>query len=196
MSRAGRSLPWLAGAAALAFLAASAPATTLIALNDDQLIDQSTLIVTGSCAKVRHEWRQGMLLTLATIRVDRVLKGKAGSEVTLMIPGGIDFERKVPVAVTFPGAPTVLPDERVLLFLEPAGTGPGEMAVTGFSQGKLSILEAADGTPMVRRDLAGVSLAKGHRLQAGGKRAMPLALMEERIARRIGPRGGREKDGN
>jgi hypothetical protein len=102
-----------------------------------------------------------------------------------MIPGGVDFNREVPVAVSFPGAPTMLPAERVLLFLEPAGTGPGEMSITGFSQGKLSILETADGTPTVRRDLAGVSLAEGHRLRSGGKRATPLAELEERIVRRV-----------
>lgn len=184
MFRRVPSLRWLVGFTGL-LLAASASATTLIRLDDDQLIDESALIVTGSCTKVRQEWRQGMLLTLATIRVDRTLKGKAVSEVTVMIPGGVDFNRKVPVAVTFPGAPTILPAERALLFLEPAGTEPGEMAITGFSQGKLSILETADGTPMVQRNLAGVSLAEGHRVRAGGKRATPLADFEERIARRL-----------
>lgn len=190
MSRRIRSLSRLAASAGLALLAASAAATTLIALDDDQLVDQSDLIVTGTCVKVHHEWRQGLLLTLASVKVDRVLKGEKTSEVTLVIPGGVDFDRKVPVAVTFPGAPTVLPDERVLLFLEPAGTGPGEMAITGFSQGKLSILQAADGTPMVRRDLAGVSLAKGNRLEAGGKQSLPLATFEDQIARRVALRRG------
>jgi hypothetical protein len=188
MSRWCRSLPRLAALPAAVLLAASAAATTLVALDDDQLIDQSTLIVTGSCVKVDHEWRQGMLWTLAAVRVDRVLKGKAASEVTVMIPGGVDLERRIPVAVTFPGAPRLLPAERVLLFLGPAGTRPGELSITGFSQGKLSILEAADGTPVVRRDLAGVSLARGHRLEAGGKRAEPLALFEARIARHLASR--------
>jgi hypothetical protein len=196
MSRWSRFLPWLAALAAAVLLPTSAAATTLIALDDDQLIDQSTLIVTGSCVKVDHEWRRGMLLTLASVRVDRVLKGKPVSEVTVAIPGGVDFERQVPVAVTFPGAPRLLPAERVLLFLEPAGTGPGELAITGFSQGKLSLLTAADGTPVVRRDLAGVSLVKGHRLEAGGKRAEPLALFEARIAQRVASRPTAGADGH
>jgi hypothetical protein len=38
---------------------------------------------------------------------------------------------------------------------------------------------------MVRRDLAGVSLAEGHRLRAGGQRWTPLAEIEERISRRV-----------
>ena len=97
-------------------------ATTVLPLDDDQLVDQSSLIVVGTCDVVHHEWRQGLLMTLATIRVDRVLKGAPVSRVTVLIAGGTDFDRPVPVAVTVPGAPSIVPSERVLLYLEPAGT--------------------------------------------------------------------------
>lgn len=184
MSRRRRPLAWLVGFVALAS-AAPALATTLIALDEEQLVAESSQIVTGFCTGIRHEWRDGTLLTLATVRIDRVLKGTPAAEVTVVLPGGVDFERQVPVAVTFPGAPTLLPSERVLLFLGPADTSRGELAITGFSQGKLSILEAADGTPMVRRDLSGLSLVKGNRLRAGGRHAEPLSVIEERIFRRV-----------
>lgn len=184
MSRSSRSPRWRAGLAALALLAAPAGATTLFRLTDEQLIDRSALIVTGSCTGVRTEWRQGMLVTLATVRIHRTLKGEAASEVTVAIPGGVDLDREVPVAVNVPGAPSIRPNERVLLFLEPVDTGGGELAVTGFSQGKLSILEAADGTPVVYRNLAGVALATGQGLRPGGRRSEPLSVLAEKIVRR------------
>lgn len=185
MFRSLRSFPGRAALAALAaLLAAPAGGTTLTRLTDEQLIDGSVQIVTGSCSAVRTEWRGRTLLTVASVRVDQVLKGERVPEVTVVIPGGVDFDRAVPVAVTVPGAPSIRPGERVLLFLEPAGTGPGELAVTGFSQGKLSILETPDGTPTLRRDLAGVALVDGHRLRPGVKRSEPLAAFLEKIARR------------
>ena len=189
----------LAAAAAILLVAVPVTATTLAPLEDDQLVDRSTLVVTGVCDAVRTEWRDGSLVTLASIRVDRVLKGDPVGEVTVVIPGGVDLDRAVPVAVTVPGAPSILPDERVLLFLEPAGAGRGiaprggpavELAITGFAQGKLPILEAPGGEPVVRRDLAGAGLAKGHRLGADGPRAVPLALLAERIERRAAAERG------
>jgi hypothetical protein len=176
--------------------AAPAGATTLLRLDDDQLVDQSSHVVTGTCDTVRTEWRSGMLVRLATIRIDGVLKGEAVSEVTVVMPGGVDLDREVPVAVIVPGTPTLARGERVLLFLEPAAFGFGignlttplgatpELAVTGFSQGKFSIFEGADGKPMVRRDLAGVALLEGNRPSAGGARTVPLDLFEERVRRR------------
>jgi len=185
-----------AALAACALTAAPAGATTLLHLDDDQLIDRSSHVVTGTCDAVRAEWRGGTLVRLATIRIDGVLKGEAVSEVTVVVPGGLDLDREVPVAVIVPGTPTLARGERVLLFLEPAAFGAGfgkratalgaapELAVTGFSQGKFSIFEGAGGKAMVRRDLAGVALLGEDRPSAGGARTVPLELLEERVRRR------------
>ncbi|HEX6199974.1 MAG TPA: hypothetical protein VF150_06900, partial [Thermoanaerobaculia bacterium] len=101
------AVPMLAAAlAAWVLTAAPAGATTLLRLDDDQLVDQSSHVVTGTCDTVRTEWRNGMLVRLATIRIDGVLKGEAVSEVTVVIPGGVDLDREVPVAVIVPGTPT------------------------------------------------------------------------------------------
>lgn len=190
-----RAIPLAIALAALA--SASAAATTLLAYDDERLVDESTIVVTGTCEAVHTEWRDGLLVRLASIRVEQVLKGEPGREVTVVIPGGIDLDREVPVAVTVPGAPAILPHERVLLFLEPAAAGasldpratapgtPLELEITGFSQGKFSILEGAGGEPVVLRDLRGAALARGHHLTTGGARSVPLAQFEEQIRRRV-----------
>lgn len=172
--------------ALLAQASAPAGATTLVELDDDELIDGSALIVTGTCDGVATEWRDGVLMTVAAVEVDRVLKGERLDRLELLVPGGVDMDRAVPIAVTFPGAPSVTPGERVLLFLTPAGDDADRFAVTGLFQGKFSIVESTEGVPMIRRDLAGVSLARGAAVRAGDQRAVPLEVLEERIARRTG----------
>lgn len=179
----------------LALCTAAPPsgATTLRFLDDDRLIDDSAVILTGTCDAIRNEWIAGTLFTVAIVDVENVLKGGRTGRVEVLIPGGIDTDRAVPVSVTYPGAPTLLPGERVLLFLTPAApeaalaaksAAGGAYTVTGFSQGKFSVVEGAGGEPMVLRDLGGVSLLKGAERWAGGERAEPLAELHERIARR------------
>ncbi len=168
-------------------------ATTLRFLDDDRLIDDSAVILTGTCDAIRSEWIGGTLFTVAAVDVENVLKGGQVERIEVLIPGGVDTDRAVPVAVTYPGAPMLLPGERVLLFLTPAApeaalaaksAAGGAFTVTGFSQGKFSVVEGAGGEPMVLRDLAGVSLLDGDRARAGGRRTVSLGDLHERIARR------------
>ena len=177
------SFQWLA--------APPAGATVLVELSEDQLVDRSHLIVAGTVASVHGEWRDGMLVTVADVRVDRVLAGEPVARVAVVVPGGVDFERAVPVAVTVPGAPKLVPGERTLLFLQANGPA-ADFAITGFSQGKLAIVDGPGGVPMVLEDLAGVALVgSAHKSAArvGEARAVPLSVIEERVARRAG-RGG------
>jgi hypothetical protein len=182
-------------------------ATTLLRLDDGQLVERSALIVTATCDTTRTEWIGGTLFTVAAVRVERALKGEPAARLEVLIPGGVDRDREVPVAVVYPGAPSVVPGERVVLFLTPTGPAGGHeagnvlatkshlpvFAVTGFSQGKLSIVEDAAGEPVVVHDLAGVGVLDGGRVRAGGRRTEPLSVFEERIVRRLAAarKGGR-----
>lgn len=129
-------------------LVSSTGAATPLEQIDDRLARKSTLVVTGRCTHVDVEWRSGGLFTVATVDVDDVLQGEPTDSVRVLIPGGIDLDREPPVAMTWPAAPTTVPNERVLLFLVPSLDGGGEYFVTGFSQGKLSLTmsEAGRGT--------------------------------------------------
>ena len=136
--------------AAIAVLAASAGwATSLVELSSAQLTERSQVIAHGRCIKVESQWIGNTLMTLATIEVVDTLKGQTNNELTLVLPGGIDTERAVPVAVTYPGAPSIWSSEEVFLFLEPFEGIAGSYWPVGFSQGKLRVMRDTSGTAMV-----------------------------------------------
>lgn len=107
----------------------------------NEMIDHSDLIAIGNCVETRSVWVDRRLVTLATISVAETLKGAELRTVTVSLPGGIDANRKFPVAMTYPGAPRISPGEDVFLFLTSHGETAGSYSVTGFSQGKLSIVK-------------------------------------------------------
>jgi len=139
----------------LAVAAFPAAATTAIHLSDEDLVQSADLIVVGRCAEVRSTWVGRDLVTLATVEVRDQLKGAARSTVTVVLPGGVDTHAAVPVAVTWPGAPSMAPGEEVFLFLNELPSVADGYAVAGFSQGKLSLVEGPDGELVVRRSLGG-----------------------------------------
>jgi len=123
-------------------------ATTLTKLSEEAMTDAAAVIVEGHCTALTGQWVGKTLYTLATITVDDALKGNPGQELTLVIPGGVDLDREVPIAFTVPGAPVVQEGENLLLFLAPDGAVGGGYAAVGFNQGKLSVVTAPDGKRM------------------------------------------------
>ncbi|MGB7070556.1 MAG: hypothetical protein WBD22_13765 [Pyrinomonadaceae bacterium] len=116
---------------------------------------RSDLIVTGRSLDRQVKWINGgrVLVTLVTVEVDDLVKGSAESKLTVVLPGGEDSNRKFPVAMTYPGAPTIMPDEEVFLFLNKDDTVKGGYAVAGFAEGKFSIVTDKSGNKLVSRDL-------------------------------------------
>jgi hypothetical protein len=156
---------------AAAALLAPAPteATTLQELSLAAMVRQADVIVTGSCERVESRWVGRRLLTLATVSVSETLKGEARRELTLVIPGGMDLKRPIPIAVTYPGAPVVMPGQGLVLLLEPSAEIADGFAAVGFSQGALPVM----------RDEAGRSLVLRRGASAGG--AVPLAALRSEI---------------
>jgi hypothetical protein len=152
-----RALKALLGASVLAITAADIEATTVRRVANEELAREADLIVIGRAVESKPVWVDRTLATLVTVRVDETLKGPADAQVTVALPGGIDASRKFPVAVSYPGAPTMSPDEDVVLFLV-AGENVGSYAVAGFSQGKFSIVEDSEGAKLVSRDLTDVQV--------------------------------------
>lgn len=160
-------------------------AATLLELSDEALVRDSELVIVGRCVNVASEWRKGGLFTLATIEVSDVLKGDPRHSIRVLIPGGVDLDREVPVAVTWPDSPTIDPQEDVLLFLVPSLDGGGEYFVTGFSQGKLSLTVGEDGRVLATRNLADIHLHGDHGVHLGDLYAVPLDHWRETIQRAV-----------
>jgi hypothetical protein len=143
------------------------------------------MIAIGSCVEARSEWVDRRLVTLARISVREVLKGENSSEVTVVLPGGVDANRKFPVAMTYPGAPRIIPDENVFLFLtrdDEVGSG---YTITGFSQGKFSIIKDENGQEMVSRDLTRTALKGKAGTRRGTVSQTSLSGLKEQVMRHL-----------
>jgi hypothetical protein len=158
------------------------PDTTLaVALSLEDMVNQSDLIMIGSCVDIKSVWVDRALVTLATVSVGETLKGNESGNVTVVLPGGVDANRKVPIAMTYPGAPRLTPGENVFLFLTSDtdyGTGYN---VAGFSQGKFSIVTDENGEPLVSRDLTKVSLKGNKGVRRGESNATPLSSFKAQV---------------
>lgn len=152
---------------------------TVLSLSD--MVNQSDVIAIGNCVETTSVWVDRSLVTLATISVSESLKGSGPSTVTVELPGGVDANRKIPIAMTYPGAPSVTPGENVFLFLTATGQVGGSYNVTGFSQGKFSIVTDEDGEQLVSRNLSKTALKSNNGVRRGGADLMPLANLKQQV---------------
>lgn len=114
-------------------------ATTIVAPTDGQLVDESSVIVSGSVLSSETIDRDGELFTDTRVQVDSTLRGSADRIVIVRHPGGRTESR---VRVVF-GAPEFVPGERVLLFLNPAADRL--YTTNGLFIGKFSERKTKDG---------------------------------------------------
>jgi hypothetical protein len=158
------------------------PDTTLAyALSLSDMVSQSDVIAIGSCTETKSVWVDKSLVTLATVSVTESLKGSETSSITVALPGGADYNRKFPIAMTYPGAPQITPGENVFLFLTSTSDVPGSYTVTGFSQGKFSIGTDEDGEQVVTRDLTKTSLKSNNGIHRGQSNSMPLSSLKAEV---------------
>jgi hypothetical protein len=162
------------------------PDTTLtVALSLEDMVAQSDVIAIGNCVETKSVWTDGTLVTLATVSVSESLKGAESGNLTVVLPGGADVNRKIPIAMSYPGAPRLTPGEDVFLFLTPDTDSGMGYNVTGFSQGKFSIVNDEDGVPVVSRDLTKISLQGNNGVRRGGANVIPLATFKEQVKSRL-----------
>ncbi len=159
---------------ALAVAVPEAGATTVKRFTTGELVARAEVIVFGRHLESKSVWVGRMLVTRVTVAVGELLKGQAQSTVTFDILGGIDTNRKIPIGMSVAGAPRIHSGERVILFLsrQEGIIGSGEHEIVGFSQGKLSVVEDAQGRQVV---------ATG----AGGGANTPLAEFKAEIQRHV-----------
>lgn len=178
----------LRGAVSLLVLGATtAWATTALQLSNQDLAVQADLVLIGNCVDVRTAWVDRMLVTLATIQVSENLRGSSSS-VTVVLPGGVDANRPVPVMMSYPGAPQIALEEQVFLFLEDETATLGGYTVVGFSQGKFSIVTDSQGRKGVDRDLTNIDLQSGKGIARGTRTFTSLQEFKQEIQRYLGSR--------
>ena len=162
------------------------PDTTLaVALSLEDMVDQSDVIAIGNVLETKSVWVDGTLVTLATVSVSETLKGDGAGSLTVVVPGGIDANRQVPVAVSYPGAPRLTPGENAFLFLNADVDYGLGYNVAGFAQGKFSIVNDEDGQPVVSRDLTRMSLQGNNGVRRGGANVIPLDSFKDRVKARL-----------
>ena len=162
------------------------PDTTLaLALSLEDMVDQSDVIAIGNCTDTKSVWVDGTLVTLASVSVNETLKGTEAGSLTVVLPGGVDANRQVPVAVSYPGAPRMTPGEDVFLFLNSDVDYQLGYNVAGFAQGKFSIVSDEDGDPVVSRDLTRMTLKSNNGVRRGGANAIPLDTFKNQVKARL-----------
>jgi len=162
------------------------PDTTLaVALSLEDMVDQSDVIAIGNCVEARSAWVDGTLVTLATVSVSETLKGAESGSLTVVLPGGVDANRAIPVAVSYPGAPRLTPGENAFLFLTTDVDYGLGYNVAGFAQGKFSIVSDEEGQPVVSRDLTQMALQGNNGVRRGVANVVPLANFKDRVKARV-----------
>ncbi|MFY9826153.1 MAG: hypothetical protein WAM82_32605 [Thermoanaerobaculia bacterium] len=191
MRRAARAV---LGLVAVALALTPVWATTAVERTDTDLIQEATVIVTGHCTHLQSQWIDRTLVTIATISVSEVLKGQAGSVVTVVLPGGIDTNRRVPIAMSYPGAPEIRQQENVLLFLRPESQVPQGYAIVGFSQGKLTVAANGQGQPVASQNLSALNLqGRSGAVSPGRSRTMLLSELRQKIQQTLAGTGSSER---
>ena len=160
----------------------TAPNTSLAnGLSVGDMVHKSDVIAIGNCVGTKSVWVGRSLVTLATVSVGETIKGTEQNEITVALPGGIDANRDVPIAMNYAGAPRMAPGEDVLLFLRAGGSVAGSYTITGFSQGKFSIVKDEDGRQIVTRDLTKMLLRDNNGAHRGSNNMVPLANLKAEI---------------
>jgi hypothetical protein len=147
------------------------------------LTSQSDLILSGRCLDTNSMWIEDgrVLVTVATISVEEVIKGDQAQTVSVVLPGGVDLNRRIPVGMTYPGAPQIMAQEEVFLFLSSEAALPNSYAVAGFAEGKFSIVENESGEKLVSRDPVKTKVKDAPGRVRGNRQYTPLNEFKERI---------------
>jgi hypothetical protein len=173
---------------ALAILAFCAPphrahAATVVPLTLEDLDRMATDVFVGTVEHTRAAWDEEhrFIETEVRIRVDRRVKGKGSSRVTVVVPGGIVGE----IGMRRSGAATFKTGERVLLFAEPGRAA--RLRPVGLFQGKMRVRRDAVRKIDVVEPPGPAWGARGERIPSGTLpkgRSPALPLTE--VLRRLG----------
>lgn len=168
---------------AVALLAISAAATTVVRRSIEQLAQDSSLIVHGYAGESWTRWNQGRLYTYTRIQVTRALKGTAAEEVVVKQLGG----RTEAYTQKVSGVRHWVPQQEVVLFLRPSVTGDAYV-VTGLMQGNF-IVRQQDGQKIVSNGVPDAAQYESGTGKVSTYRGTRLTLdqLQQRIQRAVTP---------
>lgn len=172
-------------AATLAAGVASAGTNTT--LSERAMARQADSIIVGRVVDTQSEWVGRTLVTVAKVKVNETLKGGRASTVEVVLPGGIDATRRVPVAMTYPGAPRLVPDEQVLLFLDRSDVRRDALIVSGYAQGKYVVARDPSGQTIVTRNASEVGNVGAPGLREGGTERRTLDEFRRQLKGYLAP---------
>jgi hypothetical protein len=135
----GPTLPTLALIlGALILLAEGVGAATVPWIDLEEMATRAEVVALGRVEKVRSAWTPDarMIVTTATIEIEKGLKGGPRRRVSIRVPGG----RVGDQIMVASGAPTFEEGERLVVFLERPGAAPS-------GGGAVDRHDAAPGTP-------------------------------------------------
>jgi hypothetical protein len=173
--------------AALGLAAGARAATVLNRLSNQDLATQADLVVLGTCGKIESQWVGRELVTLVTFNVRETWKGSNRSQVTVVLPGGVDLKGPAPLAMDYGEAPRMAEGEEDVLFLQAIEQVPHGYVILGFTQGRFTVYSDARKGKMATRDLQRVMLLEGRSLKPGPALTLPLAELKEQIRRYLAP---------
>jgi len=147
-----------------------ARAVTVAPLSFEELVRQSSSVIYGRVVEVRGQWTDDRraIDSLVTVEVIKGLKGTAGRELTLTIPGGqVGRYRNL-----LPGAPAFARGDLAVLFV--TARGARLPITTGFTQGIYRVVrDTASGEVLVTPP---VVEAAGQPIRRGDRRRKPVPL--------------------
>ena len=170
-------------ALALALVATSAGATTIIPMSVEELAQKAESIVEARALDSRSEWnpQHTLIYTYTRFAISRTLKGLAAHTITVKQLGGSagGYTQRIS------GVPQFQAGEEALLFLRSSVASDGTQVIVGLMQGHFNVFRDAAGETLVSNGIPQATRPPRGELGEIRGTAIPLASMEQRIARAI-----------
>ena len=171
-----------------AFALTSAQATTVIAPNFDELVDQAQLIFEGTVTDTQSQWAgegaSRRIVTYVTFKVDEPIKGDAGASYTLRMLGGTVDGQTLEVT----DSPKFKVGDRDIVFVE--NNGSQFIPLVGIMHGRYRVQhEKSTGRDVVGtnaghalKDVAEIGKDDGHvHAKAGSSQSIAAAATERAL---------------
>lgn len=130
----------------------ASPASTVLALDVDDLTDRSQQIFHGTCIDAGSAIESGNVVTRLRFAVAEGLKGSGSDTLDVVLPGGLMHGQRYSIS----GMPEFAVGQEVVLFLS-APDASGRVWPTGLAQGGFHVQRDSDGSARVRRDHSGLA---------------------------------------